>query len=118
MDGGKVTDEEVEWWKQHLEEEGQMSHPTQPLASSFNHHRIPTQDFVNPPSLDNLRQHVGNLTKESNVSLKFFNTCMLVREREREGIGGIKCTGSVLLHTFMCWYSVRISSIIKNIWTR
>lgn len=48
-DGGKVTDEEVEWWKQHLEEEGQMSHPTQPLASSFNHHRIPTQDFVNPP---------------------------------------------------------------------
>ena len=70
-DGGKVTDEEVEWWKQHLEEEGQMSHPTQPLASSFNHHRIPTQDFVNPPSLDNLRQHVRNLTKESNVSLIF-----------------------------------------------
>ncbi|XP_055998549.1 uncharacterized protein LOC125678464 [Ostrea edulis] len=65
--GGKLSDEHISWWKEHLRSEKIMNIPCTPKASSFNPYQVPPEDGDFYSTMTVLGQHVSNLSKESVV---------------------------------------------------
>lgn len=66
--GGKLNEEDIGWWQNHLRSENTIHIPSTPKSSSFQEYKMPPSDEDHHPAMAVVGQHVFNLTKESAVS--------------------------------------------------
>lgn len=68
QDGGKMTEEQIKWWKDHLQRERELPFPSVKRASQFQPYRCPEEaPEVAVAAMQALHDHIRNLKKNSTV---------------------------------------------------